>query len=72
MAKNKIGSDYHVDIEFEEKAGGVIQFKIMASSRERASNVVQHIQGEFCDVSSSKLTMYSIMAMVHGTEIAYY
>ena len=54
-AKNKIGYDYHVDIELEEKKGGVIQLKITASSRERANNVIQHIQGEFCDVSSSSL-----------------
>lgn len=50
-ATERIKKDYHVDIVVEEKAGGTIQFTIVADSSERANNAVQHIQGEFCDVS---------------------
>ena len=51
MAARKIGADYHVNIHVETKDGGTIQFTITADSRTRANNAVQHIQGEFCDVS---------------------
>ena len=51
VATEKIGRDYQVNIEVEEKAGGTIQFTVTADSPARADNAVQHIQGEFCDVS---------------------
>ena len=50
-ATEKIKNDYCVDIVVEEKAGGTIQFTVVADSSQRADNTVQHIQGEFCDVS---------------------
>ena len=53
VAARKIGADYHVNIHVETKDGGTIQFTITADSRTRANNAVQHIQGEFCDVSES-------------------
>ena len=51
MSAMKIGTDNHVDIQVEPKAGGTIQFTVIANSRTRVDNVVQHIQGEFCRVS---------------------
>ena len=51
MASEKIGTDYQVNIQVEYKEGGTIQFTITADSRTRADNALQHIQGEFCDVS---------------------
>ena len=60
----KIGYDYHVDIEFQEKEGGIIQFTIVACSRDRANNVVQHIQGEFCNVSYLLFSYYYMCTIV--------
>ena len=51
MTAEKIGAGCHVNIQVENKERGIVQFTITADSRIRANNVVQYIQGEFCDVS---------------------
>ena len=58
MEAGKIGEDWRVHIQVENKEGHTIQFTVTADSRIRAKNVTQHIQGEFCDVS----TFYSVIA----------
>ena len=58
-ATEKIRKDYQVDIVVEEKAGGTIQFTVTADSSERVDNAVQHIQGEFCDVSEIMISSSS-------------
>ena len=62
MAAEKIGAGCHVTIQVENKEGGTVQFTITADSRIRANNVVQYIQGEFCDVSIIKTCTKSIIS----------
>lgn len=52
MTAEKIGAGCFVNIQVENKEGNIIQFTVTADSRIRANNVTQHIQGEFCDVST--------------------
>ena len=57
FATKKIGADYHVNICVEEKIGDTIEFSVTADSHDSVINAVQHIQGEFCDVSSTQVSI---------------
>lgn len=46
-----IEQDFDVSIGVEDMQGDTLKFTITADSRHQRDNAIQHIQGEFCDVS---------------------